>query len=400
MMRQQTGRHSLSYRCQSRGHRSWTAFHSLFVSTALLLFILLPSTLAYDLSVDARASTSTHFRQLEREGSIHFDKDDPPAPPSARLELRQDSSAESASSTAPSIEPTTSLSTAVSESTIATLITSTGLSTMTDLSLTVSSTASSASSMQASVTIIPTPIPSPFDTSIGSNFSSQACPDFFTSFLADATFKSCIPVSLLLQTSAAFFRAEQDPALIKETLDAACDAPFAMCSTYLTSIATALTSTANCGQDYANENPLVIRAYNGLVAYAPIYRATCLQNVQSGQYCFAEAVSSNATSRSDPYPYYTAIGLDLPTGSRPSCSLCLKQTMAIFQPYAADSTQPLSRTYTPSVEEIDAGCGASFANTTVPSTMMATGGAIAQSSAPRFMSLVAVIAVLLVLLAT
>ena len=392
-MRMQLSRPSLSQTCQSRPRRSWTSLHSLLVSTAVVLSILLPSTYAYDLSVDARASTSTHFRQLEHEGLIHFDANDPPSPPSARLELRQDSSAELSTSTTPSPDPTTSLPITASESALTTLLSST------DLSATLTS-ASSASSTQASVTIIPTPIPSPFDTSIGSNFSSQACPNFFTSFLADPTFKSCIPVSLLLQTSAAFFRAEQDPALIKETLDAACDAPFAMCSTYLTTLATDLTSTSNCGQDYADENPLVVRAYNGLVAYAPIYRATCLQNVQSGKYCFAEAVSSNATSRSDPYPYYTAIGLDLPAGSRPSCSLCLKQTMAIFQPYAADSTQPLSRTYTPCVEEIDAGCGASFANSTVPSTMISTSGAVVQATAPRFMSLVAVAVLLVVLLAT
>jgi hypothetical protein len=44
-----------------------------------------------------------------------------------------------------------------------------------------------------------TPLPSPFDTSLGSNFTSPGCPDFFKQFLADSQFRACLPFSLLLR---------------------------------------------------------------------------------------------------------------------------------------------------------------------------------------------------------
>jgi hypothetical protein len=47
----------------------------------------------------------------------------------------------------------------------------------------------------------PTALPQPFDSSLGNNFTSSSCPAFFRSFLNDATFKQCYPLSLLLQVS-------------------------------------------------------------------------------------------------------------------------------------------------------------------------------------------------------
>lgn len=44
-----------------------------------------------------------------------------------------------------------------------------------------------------------TDLPKPFDTSLSSNFTSSSCPEFFSSFLNNATFKQCLPLSLLLQ---------------------------------------------------------------------------------------------------------------------------------------------------------------------------------------------------------
>lgn len=45
------------------------------------------------------------------------------------------------------------------------------------------------------------PLPSAFDSGLGTNFSSQTCQNFMTSFLANSTFKECLPVSLMLQVS-------------------------------------------------------------------------------------------------------------------------------------------------------------------------------------------------------
>lgn len=72
----------------------------------------------------------------------------------------------------------------------------------------VSSAVASASSAAATSTGIATApgsgkstLPQPFDTSLGNNFTSTACPSYFTKFLADATFQTCYPFSLLIQVS-------------------------------------------------------------------------------------------------------------------------------------------------------------------------------------------------------
>lgn len=44
-------------------------------------------------------------------------------------------------------------------------------------------------------------LPRPFDSSIGTNFTSSSCPDFFNDFLSNQTFNACLPFSLLLQVS-------------------------------------------------------------------------------------------------------------------------------------------------------------------------------------------------------
>lgn len=43
------------------------------------------------------------------------------------------------------------------------------------------------------------PLPSPFDSTLGNNFTSPSCPEFFDSFLNNATFQQCHPFSMLLQ---------------------------------------------------------------------------------------------------------------------------------------------------------------------------------------------------------
>ena len=45
------------------------------------------------------------------------------------------------------------------------------------------------------------PLPSPFDSSLGNNFTSRSCPQFFQNFLSNQSFQECLPFSLLLQVS-------------------------------------------------------------------------------------------------------------------------------------------------------------------------------------------------------
>lgn len=210
-----------------------------------------------------------------------------------------------------------------------------------------------------------TGLPLPFDTSLGSNFTSTMCPDYFSHFLSDSTFLSCLPMSLLLQNSMSFFQAARSSSLLLKTLDTSCSASLAVCSPFMNKIADELISEDNCQNDYQQQNPLVMQAYAGLKAYESLYQATCLKDPTTQKYCFLEAME--AMSADDSYPYYTAVGLSLPEGSKPQCTSCLHETMKIFAGYAAQSEQPLSDTYLGCATTVNVGCGAGYANTAVQS---------------------------------
>ena len=121
-----------------------------------------------------------------------------------------------------------------------------------------------------------------------------------------------------------------------------------------------LIKDTNCGQDFRNEQPLVLQAYNGLIAFEPVYRAICLKTAKDNQYCFSQAVSISQNP-SDIYPYFTVVGLTLPSGSMPTCNACLKQTMQVFAEYAIRKEQPLAQTYLGCAQMVDGDCGAGYA---------------------------------------
>lgn len=54
-------------------------------------------------------------------------------------------------------------------------------------------------------------LPRPFDSSIGTNFTTSTCPDFFNNFLSNQTFNDCLPFSLLLQVSNITIQAYRRP---------------------------------------------------------------------------------------------------------------------------------------------------------------------------------------------
>lgn len=133
----------------------------------------------------------------------------------------------------------------------------------------------------------------------------------------------------------------------------------------MTDFAQQLIRDDNCGQDFRDQQPLVLQAYNGLIAYEPVYRATCLKVANDQQqYCFSEAVSTSPNP-ADIYPYFTAVGLNMPAGSKPTCNTCLKQTMQVFAEYAVRKEQPLASTYLACANMIDGNCGANFADVSV-----------------------------------
>ena len=217
----------------------------------------------------------------------------------------------------------------------------------------------------ASNTAQTSPLPSPFDFSLGVNYTSQSCPGFIRDIVANSTLKSCLPASLLLQSSNSFFQASRSPLMLSLTLDTACGVDSVNCGNAMTDLAKQLIDDENCGQDYRNQQPYVVQAHSGLVAYEPIYQATCVKNNDTGNYCFADAIT-NATNPSDSYPYYIALGIQLPGGSRPTCNRCLQDAMAVYAQAAGSKEQPVTNTYLTAAQLINVNCGPNFVNATLP----------------------------------
>ena len=48
-----------------------------------------------------------------------------------------------------------------------------------------------------------------------------------------------------------------------------------------------------------------------------------------------------------------------------TCSQCLQSTMAVFEPVAANKSQPIGTDYTQAAQMINMGCGPDFVNQTV-----------------------------------
>jgi hypothetical protein len=349
-----------------------------------ILISLLSAATGQGFELEAAAYDPALFRLLESRGEIIFDRRDPPPPPKAAIRRRHDnvnsnSSTSALSTPSATATPTlTAISSGTSNATVS--VSSSSFSSSHSSMVTALSLNPTATGTTPSGTIAPSALPSPFDSSLGSNFTSQACPDFFDSFLSNTTFQACVPVSLLLQNSKSFFSAARSPGVMTETLNAACAASLPMCQPLMSYLASELISDSHCGADYQNQNPLVCQAHAGLVAYQAVYQATCLKSTETGNYCFADAIT-NQLNPSDSYPYYTAVGLNLPPASHPTCSKCLENTMSIFAGYAKDTNQPLAKTYINTAKEIDVSCGAEFANTNVPvGTMTGSANGVGRSN--------------------
>lgn len=246
------------------------------------------------------------------------------------------------------------------------------------------STVTDSADAPTTTTAAASPLPSPFDGALAANFSSgQECPNFIYSFLSNATFKACYPVSLLLQGSQSFFEAEKSFFSITQVLDAACEADLDMCTDYFNDLAKTLISDDNCGKEYDLQNALVVQAYQGMKTYDTVYRATCLLDDDSklSAYCFANAIT-NASTTSNAYLYYLPFNSSLPDNAAPACSSCTRQTMEIYQNATSNRKADIANTYPSAAAQINMECGSNFVNTSLASvaTSSATGSLYPSSS--------------------
>ncbi|KAL4967942.1 uncharacterized protein BDV14DRAFT_168720 [Aspergillus stella-maris] len=221
-----------------------------------------------------------------------------------------------------------------------------------------------ARSIQTASSSSTTDFPTAFDTSFSNNFTTTSCPNYFRSFLADSSFTNCHAVSTLLRDSTSFFHTLTSAASTSLVLDTACAADISSCTETMKNFASELLDDSNCGQDYADGNPLVTNAYYDMITYEPIYRATCLQNPDSQNYCFVDAVT-NTSNPADYDVYSLPYGSTISSKPLPTCNACLQATLDVFSKWAQVEDQPLANSYMPSANTINGKCGPNFANVNI-----------------------------------
>jgi hypothetical protein len=141
--------------------------------------------------------------------------------------------------------------------------------------------------------------------------------------------------------------------------------------------ATNITTAGACKADLAAENPLISYARMGLMAYQPLYRASCLKNPSTAAYCFADAIT-NGTNSADGYIYFLPLNTTLVGGSQPTCSLCLKQTMAVFEAATSDRNSALAFDYVSAAMQVNVNCGPSFVNSSLAAAAVISGAEASQ----------------------
>ncbi|KAL5622291.1 hypothetical protein BROUX41_006236 [Berkeleyomyces rouxiae] len=208
-------------------------------------------------------------------------------------------------------------------------------------------------------------LPSPMDENLNYNFTTnggKSCPAFLNALLTDDQFIACYPISMLLKGSYSFFTAQRELQSIVSVLDATCDVDFNMCNAYLKKKAIDLTSPENCAEEYRDDGSNIMMVYWGLIAYEPLYKATCVRDPETSMYCYADAVTNKTTGNA--YTYFMPLNSSLPLTAEPACTQCLQQTMAVFQTFTNDASQPLAYNYGPAAKVINSVCGSGFVNQT------------------------------------
>ncbi|PLB45156.1 hypothetical protein P170DRAFT_479679 [Aspergillus steynii IBT 23096] len=207
-------------------------------------------------------------------------------------------------------------------------------------------------------------MPEPFDTSTRTNFTSSTCETFVNDFLSNSTFTNCHAMSMLLRNSHSFFQTVRSATALSHVLDISCSADADQCSAYMTDLAGRLLKKDACGEDYEEGNTIVTDAYTNMVAYEPIYRATCLKNPKTSDYCFVDAATSSDNS-ADYGVYFIPFDDAITSAPYPTCNKCLQASMDLFAKFAEKDGQFLVRSYLPSAQGVNSKCGSDFANVNI-----------------------------------
>ena len=137
------------------------------------------------------------------------------------------------------------------------------------------------------------------------------------------------------------------------------------------SYAAQLKDPENCGNELSEQNQQVLRAYNGLVSYLPIYQAGCVKadaeqvtDSDESEFCFTSA-ANNVNNAADLALFYVPLAMPLPGGSKPTCSSCTQQIMDVFATAAQNLSTPLGADYVSTAQIVNEGCGPTFSNSSV-----------------------------------
>ncbi|KAH7354167.1 hypothetical protein B0T11DRAFT_124853 [Plectosphaerella cucumerina] len=218
-------------------------------------------------------------------------------------------------------------------------------------------------------TSAPSALPSPFDIYGPSYFSGDPasnCPTFVRNLLSSDEYRRCYPISMLLDASRSFFEAQRQGLVsLVRVLDTACEADVDFCTEYFNTAAEDLLLKENCGAEYERGGNGVKQVYMGLKSYELVFKATCLQDPDDAQYCFASAVNSN-NNGSNVYPYQMPINMTFPASATPDCNWCLEETMRIYQAATADRESFVARVYEDAARQMNTVCGPEFVNETLP----------------------------------
>ncbi|KAG6817105.1 hypothetical protein H0H87_012626 [Tephrocybe sp. NHM501043] len=222
---------------------------------------------------------------------------------------------------------------------------------------------------------LPTPFPQPFDTDLSTNYSSLSCFNFFSNLTTAAPFRSCRPLSFLVDTSNSFIDAQQNLTLLNTIIWGTCNTTTAedQCISNMGWFAAELQKA--CAQDLQDQNAMAVGALRDFRSYSLYREVGCLTDPTSNTYCYLNAVRNSASS--DVYFYQLPLGLVPPKSTNLTCSACTRSLMttysaALADPVQADLLTGLKKTYADAANLAVAQCGSGYADTSVASGATAT----------------------------